>query len=109
MTHHSWSSIPLADCPGRLRAGDIYTHCFHPFETTIMETSVDKGSAGGVDPAVLAAKRNGVLFDVGFGRGSFSWPVSERCWADGLAPDVISTESAARPPPARDPDRARAP
>ena len=25
MTHHSWSSIPLEECPGALRPGDIYT------------------------------------------------------------------------------------
>jgi dihydroorotase len=38
MTHHSWSTISLEECPGNLRRGDIYTHCFHPYETTIMQT-----------------------------------------------------------------------
>jgi dihydroorotase len=87
MTHHSSSSIPLEDCPGKLRPGDIYTHCFHPFETTIM-----KCPSGGVEPVVVEAQKRGVLMDVGHGSGSFSWPVVERCIADGFVPDAISTD-----------------
>ena len=39
MTHHTFSSVPLSECPGRLRAGDIYTHCLHGFESTIIATT----------------------------------------------------------------------
>ena len=39
MTHHTFSSVPLADCPGKLRPGDIYTHCLHGFESTVISTN----------------------------------------------------------------------
>lgn len=35
MTHHTFSTVPLDQCPGadaspvKMRAGDIYTHSFH--------------------------------------------------------------------------------
>lgn len=116
MAHHSWSTIPLEECPGNLRPGDIYTHCFHPYDSTIMQldssgqptigrtgedgvvkpagtsTSSSNPPSSAIHPAVWEAKRNGVLFDIGFGRGSFSWPVAEQCWKEGFAPDIISTD-----------------
>jgi dihydroorotase len=73
MTHHTFSSVPLSQCPGQLRAGDIYTHSLHGFESTIISPE-----DGNVDPAVLAAKKRGVIFDLGHGTGSFSWTVAEK-------------------------------
>ena len=42
-----------------------------------------------LDPAVLAARERGVVFDVGHGNGAFSWTVAE---VAGFWPDVISTD-----------------
>ena len=57
MTHHTMSSVPLSECPGRLRAGDVYTHCLHGFESTLITPE------GGIDPAALAARDRGVRFE----------------------------------------------
>jgi dihydroorotase len=86
MAHHTFSTIPLERCPGEMRSGDIYTHCFHGFRSTII------GPSGGVHSAVKKARGVGVLFDVGHGQGSFSWTVAERCAQDNFWPDMISTD-----------------
>ena len=95
---------------------------FHGYKTTIMDAELRR-----VRHAVHAAKQRGVLFDIGcgynpvwmafvtnlspghdcsltaaehctrHGAGSFNWTVAEQCWAEGLKPDCISTDSA--PPP----------
>ena len=87
MTHHSFSTVPLEDCPGDLRAGDIYTHCFHGFETTVVDPQSRR-----VHPAVLEAKDRGILFDIGHGMGGFNYTVAEICIAAGIWPDAISTD-----------------
>ena len=51
-------------CPGDLQAGDLYTHCFHGHGNGIVSPVTGK-----VDPVCWEAKRRGVLFDVGHGRG----------------------------------------
>jgi dihydroorotase len=91
MCHHTFSTVPLEDCPGNLRAGDIYTHTLHGFESTIVQPA--EGNAGPkIHPAVHAAKRNGVVFDIGHGMGSFNWTVAEQCMSEGFNLDVISTD-----------------
>ncbi|GFO42528.1 dihydroorotase [Plakobranchus ocellatus] len=92
MTHHSISSIPLGggtglNCPGDLRPGDIYTHCFHGQVGNIVDQDTGK-----VNPYVWKAKKRGVLFDIGHGQGSFSWKVAEQCASEGFWPDIISTD-----------------
>lgn len=86
MCHHSLSSIPLAACPGRMRAGDVYTHCFNGSNVAI----VDEG--GALDPHVLSARARGVKFCVGHGQGAFNWNVAEAAAAQGFFPDSISTD-----------------
>jgi dihydroorotase len=63
-------------CPGSLRRGDIYTHTYHGFASTIID--VGEGRMA-VDPAVWEARERGVLFDVGHGQGSFNWTVVRAC------------------------------
>lgn len=87
MTHHSFSSVPLEECPGSLKAGDIYTHCFHGFDSTVIDLSSHE-----VHKVVLAAKRRGVIFDLGHGMGGFNYRVAEICIDAGLWPDAISTD-----------------
>ena len=43
-------------------------------------------------PAALAAKRRGVVFDVGHGGGSFDFTVAEAAIAQGCPPDTISSD-----------------
>lgn len=129
MCHHSSSIVPLnphkprleqhelpdADlgAPYSLRPGDIYTHCFHAFKSTIIDggshiQSIDPGNGAfavvpnpdgapafqdfHVSETVWAAKRRGVLFDVGHGSASFSWTVAEIAAREGFWPDIISTD-----------------
>ena len=87
MVHHSFSTVPLEDCPGAMEPGDLYTHMYHGFPSTIIDMDSRR-----VHRAVRDAQARGVLFDVGHGQGSFSWTVAEICAAEGFWPDTISTD-----------------
>ncbi len=87
MTHHNFSSVSLNDCPGKMDAGDIYTHCFHAYPNTILEAESHK-----IHDSVLGARSQGILFDIGHGMGSFSWTVAEACAQQNFWPDTISTD-----------------
>jgi dihydroorotase len=69
-----------------MKAGDILTHCFHGSTHGILD------DGGQIRPAVRAARERGVVFDVGHGAGSFSWPVVESALAQGFSPTTISSD-----------------
>ena len=75
----------VAAIVGRLRAGDILTHCFIGNSPSILDR-------GAVLSEVLVARAKGVNFDVGHGCGSFSWDVARSAIAAGFLPDTISTD-----------------
>ena len=87
MVHHSFSTVTLEECPGQMRAGDVYTHCYHGFASTIVDPESKV-----IEPTVTAARKRGVLFDIGHGMGAFNWTVAEICAAKDLWPDTISTD-----------------
>ncbi|MEM9047116.1 MAG: amidohydrolase/deacetylase family metallohydrolase [Pseudomonadota bacterium] len=70
----------------RLRRGDVLTYCYRPFPNAPIHGD------GRVHDAVRAARGRGVLFDIGHGKGSFSWPVARAMAAAGFWPDVISSD-----------------
>lgn len=70
----------------RLRPGDVLTHCFRPFPNAPID------GKGNIRAAVLAARKRGVLFDIGHGMGSFSWKTARTMLAKGFAPDTISSD-----------------
>ncbi len=70
----------------RLRTGDVLTHAFRPFPNAPVTAQ------GTVKPAVLAARKRGVLFDIGHGMGSFSFKTARAMLANGFAPDTISSD-----------------
>ena len=76
-------------CPTSLRSGDIYTHCFHGWRSTILDNQSGKLT---LHPDVVAAQERGVYFDIGHGRGSFHWGVAEQSARLGFFPDIISTD-----------------
>ena len=43
-------------------------------------------------PTIFRSQKNGVLFDVGHGQGSFDWDVVEAAARIGFWPDLISTD-----------------
>ncbi|MBM4005233.1 MAG: amidohydrolase family protein [Planctomycetes bacterium] len=87
MVHHIASRIPIETVLRSLRAGDTYTHLYHPRE--------DHGfdQRGAPLDAMWEARERGVLFDVGHGVGAFAWRVAEpACQQFGFWPDSISTD-----------------
>jgi len=74
-----------------LRAGDILTHCYSGAPNIGGQfTNIVQG--GTLLPAALAAKRRGVMFDVGHGGGSFDYTVAEAAIRQGCPPDTISSD-----------------
>jgi dihydroorotase len=76
----------LDDILAVMRGGDILTHCFHGLSHGILD------AGGKVRRSVHEAMERGVVFDVGHGRGSFSWQVAERGMRQGVQPQTISSD-----------------
>src|SRR6266571_3488539 len=68
-----------------LRTGDVLTHAYSGAGNNTVVN-------GRVLDAALAAKRRGVIIDVGHGGGSFDYTVAEPAIAQGLRPDTISSD-----------------
>jgi dihydroorotase len=74
-----------------LRAGDILTHSYSGAPNNAGDgTNIVQD--GKLLPAALAAKRRGVVFDVGHGGGSFDYTVAEPAIAQGAPPETISSD-----------------
>jgi dihydroorotase len=69
-----------------LRPGDVLTHAFRPFPNAPVT------SQGTVKSAVLAARKRGVFFDIGHGKGSFAFKTARAMLANGFEPDTISSD-----------------
>ena len=79
-----------ADVPrmlGRLRPGDIVTHCFQGRGDGIIDNASRL-----ILEEVYRARKDGVIFDVGHGCGSFSWDTAQRAFELSFYPDTISTD-----------------
>ena len=70
----------------QLRDGDVLTHAFRPFP------NAPTTRQGKVKQAVLDARRRGVLFDIGHGKGSFAFATARAMLANGFLPDTISSD-----------------
>ena len=70
----------------RMRPGDVLTHCFRPFPNS------PATAQGTVKPQVLDARKRGVIFDIGHGKGSFSFKTARAMLANGFVPDTISSD-----------------
>ena len=73
------------------RPGDVLTHCYSgaPNNAGMGTNIVQEGK---LLPAALAAKRRGVIFDIGHGGGSFDYTIAEAAIAQGCLPDTISSD-----------------
>jgi dihydroorotase len=71
---------------GMLRSGDVLTHAFRPFPNAPCTAQ------GTVKQAVLDARKRGVLFDIGHGKGSFAFKTARAMLANGFYPDTISSD-----------------
>jgi dihydroorotase len=69
----------------KLRPGDIFTHCFSGHREEVLEN-------GKLNPSMVAGRKHGIIFDIGFGAGSFYWYVAVPAYQAGFYPDSISTD-----------------
>lgn len=86
MTHIGKPPPSYAEILARLRPGDVLTHCFRPAPNAPVDAQ------GAVLPALVAARRRGVLFDIGHGMGAFGFASAEAALAAGFVPDIISSD-----------------
>jgi dihydroorotase len=70
----------------RLRPGDVLTHAFRPFPNSPVSAQ------GTIRQAVIEARRRGVLFDIGHGKGSFAFKTARAMLANSFLPDTISSD-----------------
>lgn len=85
MVHVEAPPPGIAEILAELEAGDILTHSFRPAPNAAIED-------GRVLPAVLEARARGVLFDIGHGKGSFSFTSARALLEAGFLPDAISSD-----------------
>lgn len=85
MCHIGNAPGDLSDLLNLLRPGDILTHAYSGQGNNTVRD-------GKVLPAALAAKKRGVIVDVGHGGGSFDYTVCEPALQQGFGPDVISSD-----------------
>jgi dihydroorotase len=74
-----------------LRPGDVLTHCYSG-APNLGGQGTNIVQDGKLLPAALAAKRRGVVFDIGHGGGSFDYTVCEAAMQQGCPPDTISSD-----------------
>ena len=73
------------------RPGDVLTHCYSG-APNLAGDGTNIVQDGKLLPAALAAKRRGVIFDIGHGGGSFDYTIAEAAIAQGCLPDTISSD-----------------
>ena len=87
MIHMGQTISPLPKLIDLLKRGDIVTHMFAPPPNSIIDDS------GHILPAVFAARRRGVWFDVGNGQtGHMRWDTVGAIMKTGFWPDTFSTD-----------------
>ncbi|MEZ5773802.1 MAG: amidohydrolase/deacetylase family metallohydrolase [Hyphomicrobiaceae bacterium] len=86
MAHVGEAPPSYQEVASLLRPGDVLTHAFRPFP------NCPARAQGTIWPAVLEARKRGVLFDIGHGMGSFSFRTARAMLANGFRPDTISSD-----------------
>jgi dihydroorotase len=86
MTHIGTAPPSMDEVIPYLRPGDILTHCFTWQDMSIADAS------GKIRPEIKQLQQEGLILDVGHGTGSFGFGIAESMYAQGILPDVISTD-----------------
>ena len=81
----------MAEILDMLRPGDILTHCFSG-ATNLAGKFTNIVLDGKLLPEATAAKKRGVIFDIGHGGGSFDFTIAEAAMQQGILPDTISSD-----------------
>jgi dihydroorotase len=74
-----------------LRPGDIYTHTYKLLDGNVRETVVDT-STNKVKSFIWDPKKQGIIFDVGYGGASFNFTQDIPAIKAGFYPNTISTD-----------------
>ena len=86
MAHIDFPPPSRDEVLGRLRPGDILTHCFRPFPNAPTD------GRGMVRDTIRKAHERGVLFDIGHGYGGFAFDPGRRSMEQGVMPDILSSD-----------------
>ena len=86
MIHTPQSSLSIDRILAELRPGDVLTHCFHEHRCGIFDADRN------VLPAVRAKVEEGLLLDVGHGRGSLTFDCAGAALEQGVLPHTISSD-----------------
>jgi len=86
MTHIGNGPPTIDEVLKLLRPGDILTHCCTGGDMRVL------GDDGHVRQDLRRLHEAGVVLDVGHGAGSFAYATAEAMLADGIVPDVISSD-----------------
>ena len=87
MIHMGQTVSPLSKLFPILKSGDIVTHMYAPPPNSIID------DAGHILPEVAAARRRGVIFDLGNGRaGHLRWDMTDSIMKAKFLPDTFSTD-----------------
>jgi dihydroorotase len=86
MVHIGNTGISMEEIVDTLRAGDVVTHCYTPQQPSVVDES------GRLRGAVRKAHERGVIFDVGHANSHFDFNLVRKAMADGLLPDIISSD-----------------
>lgn len=86
MVHIGAAPPHLSEILALMKPGDILTHCFTGNTNRIIDPERR------VLPDVKRLWDAGLILDIGHGTGSFSFDTAEAMLAQGLPPDVISTD-----------------
>ncbi len=74
-----------------LRPGDIYTHTFIESTRGVVDPIVDLKTRK-LKPFILEAQKKGIIFDVGFGGGSFNFGQALPAIKAGFYPNTMGTD-----------------
>jgi dihydroorotase len=85
MCHIGNAPGDLSELLDLLRPGDVLTHAYSGAGNNTVQN-------GHLLDAAIAAKRRGVIIDVGHGGGSFDFTIFEAALQQGLLPDTISSD-----------------
>src|SRR5581483_7235935 len=86
MVHIDEAPPTYEEVLSRLRPGDVLTHAFRPFPNS------PATAQGTIKPVVIEARKRGVFFDIGHGKGSFAFKTARAMLANGFMPDTISSD-----------------
>ncbi|HVA91190.1 MAG TPA: amidohydrolase/deacetylase family metallohydrolase [Chloroflexota bacterium] len=86
MVHIGLAPPTLDEIAEWLRPGDILTHCCTGQPNRLVDDE------GAVLPFMRKLWEQGLILDLGHGTGSFSYGSAEAMLADGMPPDVISSD-----------------